>query len=171
MQILSVTADGAGAPLPDPLLEAARSFGISYIFPYQRLVISNVLDAEPEAVTRQIVVLPTGAGKTLCFQLPARLLSGLTVVVYPLLSLMADQLRHFKKWNKTMQYHFPDLAEDWYITVTAGQPLNLPRVSWKERRSSTAWTRTPSWRSSTDRSPAFRPTRRGRSSFRRPRWT
>jgi len=78
---------------PDPLLEAANSFGISYLFPYQRLVISNVLDSEPEAVTRQIVVLPTGAGKTLCFQLPARILPGLTVVIYPLLSLMADQLR------------------------------------------------------------------------------
>ncbi len=78
---------------PDPLLEAAHPFGISYLFPYQRLVISNVLDTEPEAVTRQIVVLPTGAGKTLCFQLPARLLPGLTVVIYPLLSLMADQLR------------------------------------------------------------------------------
>ena len=78
---------------PDPLLEAAQTFGISYLFPYQRLVISNVLDPEPEAVTRQIVVLPTGAGKTLCFQLPAVLLPGLTVVIYPLLSLMADQLR------------------------------------------------------------------------------
>ncbi len=41
---------------PDPLLEAAHSFGISYLYPYQRLVVSNVLDDEPEAVTRQIVV-------------------------------------------------------------------------------------------------------------------
>jgi ATP-dependent DNA helicase RecQ len=44
-------------------------------------------------VSRQIVVLPTGAGKTLCFQLPAAILGGLTIVVYPLLSLMADQVR------------------------------------------------------------------------------
>lgn len=87
-----MSAADAIAP-PDPLLEAAQTFGISYLFPYQRLVISNVLDTDPEAVTRQIVVLPTGAGKTLCFQLPALLLPGLTVVVYPLLSLMADQLR------------------------------------------------------------------------------
>lgn len=78
---------------PDPLLEAADPFGVSYLYPYQRLVISNVLDTEPDAVARQIVVLPTGAGKTLCFQLPAVLLPGLTVVIYPLLSLMADQLR------------------------------------------------------------------------------
>ena len=111
--------------LPDPLLEAAAPFGAAYLFPYQRLVISNVLEAAdalspgppgaeapgpadpapghrrsvatagpPEdRIRRQIVVLPTGAGKTLCFQLPAAILRGLTVVVYPLLSLMADQIR------------------------------------------------------------------------------
>jgi ATP-dependent DNA helicase RecQ len=79
--------------LPDPLLETAAPFGVSYLFPYQRLVITNVLDDGEDSVTRQIVVLPTGAGKTLCFQLPAAVLSGLTIVVYPLLSLMGDQLR------------------------------------------------------------------------------
>ena len=83
----------AQATIPDRLMEAARPFGISYLHPCQRLVISNVLDNGPDAVSRQIVVLPTGAGKTLCFQLPAVLLPGLTVVIYPLLSLMADQLR------------------------------------------------------------------------------
>lgn len=92
--------------LEDPLLAAGAPFGISYLFPYQRLVISNVMEAcaaVPETtaatgsaedrVRRQIVVLPTGAGKTLCFQLPAAMLPGLTIVIYPLLSLMADQVR------------------------------------------------------------------------------
>jgi ATP-dependent DNA helicase RecQ len=79
--------------VPDPLLEAAAPFGVSYLFPYQRLVITNVLEDSEDSVTRQIVVLPTGAGKTLCFQLPAAVLEGVTIVVYPLLSLMADQLR------------------------------------------------------------------------------
>ena len=79
--------------LPDPLLEAAAPFGVTYLFPYQRLVITNVLDDSEDSIPRQIVVLPTGAGKTLCFQLPAALLPGITIVLYPLLSLMADQLR------------------------------------------------------------------------------
>jgi ATP-dependent DNA helicase RecQ len=76
---------------------ACRTFGINYLYPYQRLVIAGILDAVSDASgpgsCRSIVLLPTGAGKSLCFQLPALSLSGLTVVVYPLLGLMADQKR------------------------------------------------------------------------------
>ena len=86
----------------DPILDAAKAFfGIPYLFPYQRLAVHNILCAcgfqglreEEDAPGGQIVILPTGGGKSLCFQLPAALLPGLTVVVYPLLSLMADQER------------------------------------------------------------------------------
>ncbi len=91
-------------PLPDPILEAGeRFFGIRYLFPYQRLAIHNILYScgyfgeNTEAFGDQIVLLPTGAGKSLCFQLPAVLLPGLTLVVYPLLSLMADQYRRLEE--------------------------------------------------------------------------
>ncbi len=83
----------------DPIAAFARSrFGIDYLFPYQRLVVANVLDsAEKDAEPlRQIVLLPTGFGKSLCFQLPALLLPGPTVVVYPLLALMEDQRRRLE---------------------------------------------------------------------------
>jgi ATP-dependent DNA helicase RecQ len=81
------------APVADPVVETARSeFGLDYLYPYQRLVVANVLDADEES-RRQIVVLPTGSGKTLCFTLPSLLLPGLTLVVYPLLALMDDQNR------------------------------------------------------------------------------
>ena len=76
---------------------AFRTFGVEYLYPWQRLVIANVLDAAAAsddcAMSRQIVLLPTGAGKSLCFLVPAVLLDKLTLVVYPLLSLMADQKR------------------------------------------------------------------------------
>ncbi len=90
----------------DPLNTIAKkNFGIDYIFPFQRLVISNILKAakvegfspehsdEDETSPHQIVLLPTGAGKSLCFMLPTVLLNGITLVIFPLLSLMTDQLR------------------------------------------------------------------------------
>ncbi|MDR1445703.1 MAG: RecQ family ATP-dependent DNA helicase [Treponema sp.] len=126
----------------DPLSLAVKElFGLSYLFPYQRLVIANILEAAeargipltwPAALTgytasvpqpdlqgedsppahdsdaapdkddrdapgKQIVILPTGAGKSLCFQLPAMILSGPTLVIYPILSLMADQERRLRE--------------------------------------------------------------------------
>lgn len=85
----------------DPLSKlAADVFSVSYLFPYQRLAMEHVLDAcseshdqERELLAGQIVILPTGYGKSLCFQLPALLLDGITVVVYPLVGLMQDQKR------------------------------------------------------------------------------
>ena len=77
----------------DPIVEAARRhFGIPYLYPIQRFVISNILEQK-----NQIVVLPTGAGKSLCYQLPARICGGLTVVLVPLLSLLADQLERCRE--------------------------------------------------------------------------
>ncbi len=76
---------------------AHRVFAVDYLFPYQRLVIQNTLEASDsptgEEPTRQIVLLPTGAGKSLCFFVPSVLLNGLTIVVYPLKALISDQLR------------------------------------------------------------------------------
>ncbi len=75
---------------------AQKHFGIPYLFPYQRLAISNILDCAKDPVENnpaQIVILPTGAGKSLCFMLPALLIEGITLIIFPLLSLMADQKR------------------------------------------------------------------------------
>src|SRR5690625_1403406 len=57
----------------------------------QREIISDIL-----AGNDVLGVLPTGSGKSLCYQLPAQLLSGLTIVVSPLISLMADQEKQLK---------------------------------------------------------------------------
>jgi ATP-dependent DNA helicase RecQ len=85
-----IKSNGPDSPsAPDPIQElASRDFGVEYLFPIQRFVISNVLEGR-----HQIVVLPTGSGKSLCFQLPSRALGGPTLVIVPLLSLLADQAR------------------------------------------------------------------------------
>jgi RecQ family ATP-dependent DNA helicase len=69
----------------------ASVFRLSGFRPYQREVIQDVLDEHDV-----ICVMPTGAGKSLCFQLPAVVLGGLTLVVSPLISLMADQVRQLQ---------------------------------------------------------------------------
>ncbi|MDR2020206.1 MAG: RecQ family ATP-dependent DNA helicase [Treponema sp.] len=141
-----------------------RLFGLSYLFPYQRLVITNMLEAaeaagiplrrscdasggepapvsqepfypaEPEAsaagaetdrvcLGRQIVILPTGAGKSLCFQLPAMLLEGPTLVIYPILSLMADQERRLRERGFSP------------VTLRGGQSREERDLLWEQIRS------------------------------------
>lgn len=66
-------------------------FGFNSYRAGQEEAISSVL-AERHA----LVMLPTGTGKTLCYQLPAYLLGGSTVIISPLLSLMEDQVEKMK---------------------------------------------------------------------------
>ena len=65
--------------------------GIDTFRPGQREVIRNVLEAKSS-----LAVLPTGAGKSLCYMLPSQLLDGLTIVVSPLLAMMRDQVSILK---------------------------------------------------------------------------
>ncbi len=65
----------------------AQHFGLPAFRPGQADVIASVLSGR-----NTVVVMPTGAGKSLCYQLPAMLLDGVTVVVSPLIALMHDQV-------------------------------------------------------------------------------
>ena len=62
------------------------TFGIRHLRPGQQEVIESVLQGRDT-----LAIMPTGAGKSLCYQLPALKLAGVTVVVSPLISLMKDQ--------------------------------------------------------------------------------
>ena len=61
-------------------------FGLAGLRPGQRSVIDAVLNKE-----HTLAIMPTGAGKSLCYQIPALLMPGMTVIVSPLIALMRDQ--------------------------------------------------------------------------------
>jgi ATP-dependent DNA helicase RecQ len=62
-------------------------FGMERLRDGQQHVIDSVLDGKDT-----LALMPTGSGKSLCYQIPAKMLNGTTVVVSPLISLMKDQL-------------------------------------------------------------------------------
>lgn len=92
-----------------------KYFGYTSFRPLQEEIIANALEGNDS-----LVLMPTGGGKSLCYQIPALMLDGLTIVVSPLISLMRDQVAALNAngidadaLNSGRDYHQNQCIHEW----------------------------------------------------------
>ena len=94
----SVALQEAPAPTADLKHTLKKVFGYGQFRGTQEAVIQNVL-----AGHNTFVIMPTGAGKSLCYQLPALVIPGTAIVISPLIALMKNQVDQLSAFGVNAQ--------------------------------------------------------------------
>ena len=95
-----------GSSTITPLQILKTYFGYDSFREGQEEIIDTILDGRDA-----LAIMPTGAGKSLCYQVPALLLPGITLVVSPLISLMQDQVKSLNEAGIHAAYINSSLTE------------------------------------------------------------
>jgi len=77
---------------PNPLTYLQQIYGFDAFRDHQEAIINRVLSGE-----HTLLIMPTGGGKSLCYQIPALILDGVGIIVSPLIALMQDQVAGLKQ--------------------------------------------------------------------------
>ena len=107
-----------------PLEALKRYFGYDSFRPGQAEIVDAIL-----AGRDALAIMPTGAGKSICYQLPALLLPGITLVISPLISLMQDQVKALNAAGIRAAYINSSLSES-----QISRALNLAAAAERELR-------------------------------------